>query len=1326
MIRKNIIARLIDDGSLFLYQDYRHGTYNRGASTKYVADNSGGEWEMIVSNATVEQYTGAQFDSTDYGYTNDTDSDFPYSDVTYVVFQSPLAMGEQEGYPHSKTVAEKKISAGVWQMRIEQIAKVDADDQYMVFTAGDSRYYPSTCADSKGEKYFAFHAENSGTTADVTAWVGDRSYACTLYGGSQAVAPSADDATLYIGNDEGDHDTPMSGSLFAFLIIERELTAAEHKELHAFLTEVYSQRYSQLTEAGHLCDYVFHIGGYPYGVGTSDRCGYALDANLTARRDLYGWAEAYRGLVAPGAAYFPADEAPTFDTLRTPGDQRFKMKREQGMIGGGAWSVTLADEPSGYDPPWRNDGAIVHGLDGIHTVPSIDNDISIRYGVISEEYDYNDTAITFVQESRGDDSLSAKIEYNHDTAEELTFLWVGHECIGALDATATGDSVEFTTSGGRGLFRSRQQGVFPESDVVPYVTIADAPLGGCSGRPAYLWLLAIGDTGALLEAPILFRHGRVNKAGATSRNGETQISCDSWHSWLESSLEFPPAEKSHQLAGFFIARDGLDTEQDEYILGTGLGSPAPAHLYVQEFDSSTGAADAVKRIFLCEKNSSVFFSSIEELRSALSTELAYCYADSSDQVSGDDTGDNACVNLRHQYKVTKNGVRHVTDTAYPSRFYGPLCWILQIGYPSDSIVSKIEDGYSKCDISLWDSDDWTITKSGNGYFIPAGDDWEDGNSRRFFSAYEYSGTASDKFAGVTQGGLFEALQKWEAKYAYWPDYSTEALSPKYLPGGKFPLPLDYIYFDADSTMIFKAKADDILETTYWSDITEPDPSYCQVDGVTTSEGLVRITLGDLYTHPIDTSQPVIYGNFNQSGPAMCYNPAYMKDDKWKFRFSESSSGTLTLSGLLKSFFSSTAGDIELARDMTCEYIPDALDDSRGDFRASIDWDRLEDVVHQIDSSHVYQVNRKGSKSLAKLIGGELLFHGIEPTWEYDGTKRQYVMSFRPMNASSTTTAIWEGREFNESNILETKDSYYDANNYRYASLEAECNFYDAKSEVQIQTSSRAAKMALGSNIDSLKIEASFSKFLNFETLIKEDLDFQKTIFEHFNRNVLKAMSLAFPVVTIKVSSSMLLLSGLNLDGAITSDTLRDPWTRAIGLTDRGCRISSYSYDVQSGEMKLDVEVYPLATYAIAPAMRVATSETDGDDVIITPDAHYFSRTSDRTDLSWFDCLTWNRATESYNARSCSCTDYSVIAFEENAEASSSITTTIGSVDVSAGTAVLDGCSGSWDTDKDYIIIFAKWDDEDLQPCQRKFFCLADGDNLLIDNDGNETRGMRIG
>jgi len=416
-------------------------------------------------------------------------------------------------------------------------------------------------------------------------------------------------------------------------------------------------------------------------------------------------------------------------------------------------------------------------------------------------------------------------------------------------------------------------------------------------------------------------------------------------------------------------------------------------------------------------------------------------------------------------------------------------------------------------------------------------------------------------------------------------------------------------------------------------------------------------------------------------------------------------------------------------------VPWLLDDTRGDFRSVIDWESFEEIVQPLFTGHNYDVSlQDGDFNFGKNFWQELFLHGVQPTYSASFIDKQWMIGFHPMGFADKTQATWSGRLFDGNSLISGgSDGYELIGSSVLTKLNISLNWNGEKYGTNFVAVNNGAKQINAKS--EAKIESKISKIENAGEVINNPTSYMQIQNNLFSR-ILRAYT--SPKYDYKTSLSLAKLwsAGVGKEAVITDSSVGNVLTGATGLSEQGIIITSVTHDFMSPNAKVGIKyrLEPSSEYTIAPAMLVPAnaSTKDASKITATPSTHAFSGTTDRVDMSWFDCLNYDshqsddpEDAANYTAKVCSCSDYGVYSIDLTEESPTPLELTAKSIDIDAGTCELWGTTTTWDVTHAHVVIFTKWNDSDTQDCQRTFLCLSNAGGKLIDDGANETRGHRI-
>ena len=462
--------------------------------------------------------------------------------------------------------------------------------------------------------------------------------------------------------------------------------------------------YTQAVKNGsHNIHYVYHIGGLPWFVSTSQAVIDAVMASSTTRRALFGSKMIYD---SGGSDVYLADSILGFpwlayDSLKK---QTWSLADDKGMLDGGNWSVKIADGHPGKTFDHNTNSAELWGLPGLTAFARNDASSQDAYGIISSSLGTNSASVSvkWLTDAASVSAISTAI-----TANGYALLWIGHECI-AVDGIASGSFPDIVYAiarldsprPGRGLYRTRIQGHYTFGVSGRDAEISSAPSHSV-GRHCYLWGVLLDADGAVSDYG-LEREGVIGRID-TSRS-VTSVSINSPLSTMRESLE---VKTTSALMDRFVISRGSATlnaynaavappdRDPSYPSSTDGGFKGfdttsnyrffqSPHIVIHEKDSSGNWIH--NAVWLCEPSETVSFDTYDDLCDAIRTELDNCWAANSD--SGQINTANGSAGYEQwlqRYTVNSRGNLAIIErdpTAGISFASGPIAVYCMMGWAS--------------------------------------------------------------------------------------------------------------------------------------------------------------------------------------------------------------------------------------------------------------------------------------------------------------------------------------------------------------------------------------------------------------------------------------------------------------------------------------------------------------------------------------------------------------------------------------------------------------------------------------------------------------------
>jgi hypothetical protein len=275
---------------------------------------------------------------------------------------------------------------------------------------------------------------------------------------------------------------------------------------------------------------------------------------------------------------------------------------------------------------------------------------------------------------------------------------------------AGGEFVEFDTisvKGGvtsnditltaRGVARSRDADHFTSfyDNVISPLVIDTPP--SIIDKPCTLWAIGLTNDGSsILTQPVKIKEGVVG-SDVRTKEGITRISVLSVLERLNTDFQLPKYDGSLARYVFHRGNVGVDDATTSY--GVLFNYEMP-HLVIKEFANYNDYVGTNRHIWLCARQTSVEFDTVEEVLQALMDEIGKCEetlttAANQEQVSGDATV--GYVGTTHHYEL-RNGKLHQSDKdgSYSDRLSvitGPLAWCFNLGAPTAATSSANGGGW---------------------------------------------------------------------------------------------------------------------------------------------------------------------------------------------------------------------------------------------------------------------------------------------------------------------------------------------------------------------------------------------------------------------------------------------------------------------------------------------------------------------------------------------------------------------------------------------------------------------------------------------------------
>lgn len=1117
---------------------------------------------------------------------------------------------------------------------------------------------------------------------------------------------------------------------------------------------------------GHAV-FTFFVAGMPWAVSTED-----ITLTTTERRRMFG----ARSVTVPsidGTTVFPADSLDVVPLLNDIGKQTIELSYAEGKLDDGSWNIEIADDLPGVD--WTYTDRTVWGLEGLSTLPNPLIDPTIRSAILSQTLESDNAQTTMYIENDYDDRLYDYIAAAI-AAEEPAYIWVGNELVIPVASLTSTGTHEFSVIIWRAFLRTKGQGHQVDT-ANKSIYVADAPINGIgTSRPCYVWAIGLDKDGNHITDPALIRHGTINGRIRRDGKGKYKVACDPWWQQLDGDLK--STQKKGSLRGYFFSRGDTGTGKYntyDYRPNSGHGHMAiwefNSSTYTAKtlwlcdndsnvyFDTYSDLEQAVQNELDLMAASSSTWGSDNLLCEYVLTDDGLQHL--TDGIYASDEDDASFVTgllpwllgwnppnsiLSDDWALSKLNncaddiARHTTTI--DSGFFNTRSYFRRVFWTNSKVVPMANS-------------DGVMYMPGLGEDVMYGPPWR--------STYIYQwGHHSDS----PDMGAFE--------YVVGTGWRTREVR---LDGGRayFILP-DGDPSGVANSKVYVDHSYDVSSLTDLSvvyigsrDIKRGGGSY-QKGGRLPTAGYMDLDSIDAANNALNIS-PSVFPNYDgkyrtqirffdggaekfptRVGGCLFYIPAANTDgDPYPVYYAASLS-TLKLSTIFKSFLDVTGG-VELVDQLLYDKVADIQDETFGGARetySSIDWDSMDNVCQPITESHYYRCFFVNDElNLMSSLSNELLLHGVMPQWVWDGEKDQYMMKFQRINDALVTAARLYGRKINTGSkrVYSTTRGDHFAH-MRYNKVNLKFNYSAAAEDYKAKVTFKdpfATDISNGEK--AMDVEVDFSTFsqekpdnshisTGKDALAAVTSDIDPITAEEFSdvsnffiNAVVRHMSYPLPVQRIKTNLYSSINYCVGQSVVITDATAINPFDGSRGINNWPALIVKQSIDYGRGECEIEYQLLPLGVYEIAPSVRIKTSTiTDANNIAIT-DIHEHkyhdiilsgqTQITNINDLMFFDCYYLNPQDNTMTLDTdCGCSNYYCTVFEADSTAPVVYEDVeIKSVDPTAKTATLTktGIGSTWNTGKEYVVIYADWDNANLQDCQKKYIYIANGDGIL--NDG---------
>jgi hypothetical protein len=691
---------------------------------------------------------------------------------------------------------------------------------------------------------------------------------------------------------------------------------------------------------------------------------------------------------------------------------------------------------------------------------------------------------------------------------------------------------------------------------------------------------------------------------------------------------------------------------------------------------------------------------------ALNDELGRVSVGDTDQISGDGVIDDVIDLSTYGASGTRIGLEKVNGRwrlEAPARpvlsFGGPLAWVFGLaGYPHETKY----DGEGGDEYTSADVDDAWQNQAYGGFRQP----WEYANAQdRKGGVLPRLRVVDERFESGES--LFRSMQvPWSPPRYYlgWRAATAVELPGQYSPARtvddhlsrRWPVPLDSeldqyaVRITPGADLAGLAKHDIVQMGNTDDDLL--DRPRCLVGSVsatgTTSDGVDYLVFGrgqsdvdgTRFEFSADATSAVSldYGiptRFTMIGEfsALFWCPDLDESDPWQITTDGVTATSSSLAYLVRSIVG--AWDTpRLPTSAKLDMIPD-VDDDEIDQLESVDWQSLWLATRPIIPYHTYRYQHaRRSPTLYDSLAGELALHDAVMSYEPDMARGCWVYRFRKRSEINISRAYSEGRILDAGNIVAAQRQVTRHNDaYKYSQVVARTNYDGSDHRVELRVDSTFARARCGGTFPR-EIEAPFSQLPISASSATSD-PARIAMMRHFSP-MLDSSARDKPLVARGLTSRAWFFANVGADVLITDPDIDDVHTGERGVTSKPALITSITYHI-GRDWGLD-STLALGTggvYGWAPAMRVpdgsASITSDGatGTIAITPNAHDFTDSTDRTDLSFFANYTWTKNNRTYVPGS-TLPDYAVRVIMEDDPTWTAVDGTISEVDPDAGTATL--------------------------------------------------------
>jgi len=1225
----------------------------------------------------------------------------------------------------------------------------------------------ATISASKNDKFAAALALNPSSTANYSAELSGGSY--SLSGGS--IDASVGKNAELSGGSYSLSGAPIETTVERSVELNGGVYSLSGASIDVGPSHTVGSYRNIIENGGGDIAYLWHVSGYPWAVtdtpalieALSDTSDYVVQE---ARKRLFG----SNTFDLDGNIIVPAYNVPIFPVLKQDfGNVKWDIDVSRSIITGGDWKVKIEDRILGHNWDHCVEGDEIWGLEGLHRVVDLQDSLISGWGWLAYKLPREESggipSTISVNEQSGSilyDRLSGLSE------DEYVVLWMDHEAIAVNGVTGSypAYSIAIVDSGvsGRGLYRSRVHDHHMGRIAGLNPTIADVP-GSIIGHFCWLYRIPLDSSGRLFltsdDEPLIVEEMRgVVSPNVGTVNAETSISIRDEFAATEKRISLDVSKSiESNLQGFIFTRGDVGSSNLNEISRRWQIPHLVVTEFVYSFDSllmnnyiSYFGADSFTKvgfkevsgtneiinteywhenyIWLCEPGETIMFETAQDVVDALNEELAACYNNSSRHSS--DT------NLKHKYIVTKYDVygyslnldeyHVVTGDSENERnkkramlkllnpyIAGPLAWVFNLGVPLDesNLYTIIKNNYKSkneprkypgADIEYYG--DWTPCHpllETCGYSLPL-DTTED----TFKTNYWMRATKKSDVGSQSVAEDYRTVPRYYYSFP-WNEYAdvirdrninddTDIVPPI------LDVPYTPIRIDSDQYRIFLKKdtsidgwsEDESFSLGVPSDDRRTPTMYGSIYQIQESDkyDFVEVVLDSGMTYYPDDYVPFV-------GLSL-FRLEIIDDEIDEHAFSKSlAAETDKLSYIFRSILGESIPGISIAIEMQLSFCP--FFTTVGDFVSSIDWDSLDRIK---TLSNLFRIRSDQiADNVFDLLKNELLYNASFMVREFDHNLLMWRYRFRNIEGINASYAHLSNLKLLEGKTLRGAPAETHGIGEIYNIIHIE--------PINVNITYVGLTYVGTTEKRILKIKPALSDLPKAGN--KEELNEFYDNSSLYYYNMLRALS-SPTVEYVKGITLMQSLFPVGREILVTDQTAHRPFTHSLGLELHPCLSvgMQWNYKNNSGEITYRVGGsmgMGTISYGYAPACYLESGNFTKSVGTWSgyPNAHEFTSDDMPDDVYYFDCFDLSDPDNPVVRTDCGCDRYAVLAIDIDTYNAAPLPFTC-SVQSDTGRLVLTGDTSSISESKDYVIIFASWDD--LEDCQKIWVTHADDLNTI--------------